>query len=240
VEFLESNRRSMSETRRDAFSKLLREFAARYHSEQEITRTIANPAELHQLWTLDSLAYGQYQMPYEQLLERWQAYPNGITTLFHQTEIQGSIEIWPLSATVAQRFCDGQISEREIAADQMLPFVHEPCANWYLSGMMLRTMQRRTQAIKALITGTWSIFVPNSHFQFPLTILALGYSREGICFLRRFGFHKLNSELTTPDRCPLYAIRIDSWEDGVRFMRSRCLLGGAQIKRRPTLTTTSR
>jgi hypothetical protein len=218
-----------------ALCQTLKKVAARYHSDQQVTRTIASPFELERLWTLDSSAYGNCSIPFEQLLRWWQAYPNGITALFQQAVIQGAIEIWPLSGSIAQKLCAGKLSEREITADQMRPFVEAPCAHWYLSGMMLRTMQRKTAAIKAIITGTWSIFVAQSHFQFPMTISALGYSKEGICFLRRFGFRKLQNENAMPDRCALYSLQIDSWEDGVRFMRSRCLLGSARVKRRPAL-----
>jgi hypothetical protein len=215
-----------------SLSRTLKEFAARCHSDQEVTRTIANRAELEQLWALDSSAYGICTIGFEQLQDWWRAYPNGITALFHQTTILGAIEIWPLSSAVADQLCAGELNERDITADQMRPFVAAPCRHWYLSGFMLRTMQRKTAAVKALIIGTCSNFVANFHFQFPMTILALGYSKEGICFLRRFGFRKLQNRVSMPDRCALYALRIDTWEDGVRFLRSRCLLGGGRAKRR--------
>jgi hypothetical protein len=221
-------------TDKSVLCQTLKKVAARYHSDRETTRTIAGSTELERLWKLDSAAYGNCSIPFEQLLDWWRAYPNGITALFHESVIQGAIEIWPLSSSVAQKLCAGEISEREITADQMRPFVEAPCAHWYLSGMMLRTMHRRTAAIKAVITGTWSIFVSQSHLQFPLTISALGYSKEGICFLRRFGFRKLQNAKAMPDRRALYSLQIDSWEDGVRFMRSRSLLSGTRVKRRPT------
>jgi hypothetical protein len=222
-------------TDKDGFYRTLKRVAARYHSEHEATRTITCQSELERLWKLDSSAYGNCSIPFDQLLDWWQAYPNGITALFHKAAIQGAIEIWPLSNTIAQKLYAGEISEREITADQMRPFVQAPCAHWYLSGMMLRTMHRKTAAIKAIITGTWSIFVSQSTFQFPITVAALGYSKEGICFLRRFGFRKLQSANVMPDRCALYSLQIDSWEDGVRFMRSRCLLGGVKASRKRAL-----
>jgi len=223
-------------TDKGVLCQTLKKVSARYHADQETTRTIANASELYRLWKVDSSAYGHCSIPFEQLLEWWRAYPNGITALFHKSEIQGAIEIWPLGNSVAQKLCAGELSEKEITADQMRPFVDVPCAHWYLSGMMLRTLQRKTAAIKAILAGTCSSFVAHSQFQFPMTILALGYSKEGICFLRRFGFRKLRSEKAMPDRCALYSLHIDTWEAGVRLMRSRCLLGGARGKRRPTVS----
>ncbi len=218
-----------------ALCSTLKKVAARYHATQQLSRTISCTTDLERLWELDFLTYGSCSIPFHQLLEWWQAYPNGIIALFHQTVIQGAIEIWPLSSSVAQQFSAGKLHERDIPADQMRPFVTSPCANWYLSGMMLRTMQRRTTAIKAILAATCSIFVANSHFQFPMTISALGYSKEGIRFLRRFGFHKMQSEKTMPDRCPLYSLRVNTWEDGVHLMRSRCLLGKFAKKRQPAV-----
>jgi hypothetical protein len=221
---------------RDLVCRRLKRVAERCHPDQEVTRTIASPEELERLWRLDSTAYGNCTIPFAQLLDWWRAYPKGITALFHETAIQGAIEIWPLTRSVAQRLHAGEISEKEITAQNMLPLREAPCANWYLSGMMLRRMQRKTTAVKSLLVGTCAIFVAQSRLQFPLTISALGYSREGICFLRRFGFRKLKSDKVMPDRCPLYALEIKTWEDGVRFMRSRCLLGGGRVKRRPSMS----
>ncbi len=210
--------------------------AARYHATQQLTRTISCTSELERLWKLDSLTYGSCSIPFQQLLEWWQAYPNGIIALFHQTVIQGAIEIWPLSSSVAQQFSAGKLRERDIPADQMCPFVTSPCANWYLSGMMLRTMQRRTTAIKAILAATCSIFVANVTFSVSNDHFgARLFQRRVFDFLRRFGFHKMHSGKTMPDGCPLYALQVNTWLEGVQLMRSRCLLGRFTKKRQPAV-----
>ena len=209
----------------DAICNSLKRSAAIRSVDPQITRAIEDPAELYQLWLLESPAFGSKQVPYEQLLDRWRAFPEGITVLLQSGQIIGSIEIWPLSPDVANRFCSGQITEHEIDASPMTTFRQSPCANWYLSGMMLQSAKRHTRAIHSLVAGMGAIFVDQFRFRFPLTILALGYSREGIRCLHRFGFRKQKSATDLPDRCPLYSIQIGSWKQGFRFFTTRRLVG---------------
>jgi len=62
---------------------------------------IRSCGELHDLWAIDSDAYGQASITYEKFEDWWRSYSAGLWAIFFRTRVMGAIGIWPLSTSCA-------------------------------------------------------------------------------------------------------------------------------------------
>jgi hypothetical protein len=80
---------------------------------------IRSCAELHDLWAIDSEAYGQASITYEKFEDWWRSYPAGLWAIFFRTRVMGAIGIWPLSTSCAGLLKAARLKESEISGRQM-------------------------------------------------------------------------------------------------------------------------
>jgi len=56
---------------------------------------IRSGGELHDLWAIDSEAYGEASITYEKFEDWWRSYPSGLRAIFFRTRVMGAIGICP-------------------------------------------------------------------------------------------------------------------------------------------------
>jgi hypothetical protein len=105
---------------------------------------IRSPAELQELWAIDSAAYGEASITLETFMGWWRSYPSGLKVLFLQGRIVGALGIWPLSDRCARRLTDGRIKESEITGRMMCAWEQAcsfPVCIWHCPGAENRWKQ---------------------------------------------------------------------------------------------------
>jgi hypothetical protein len=186
-------------------------------------RTVADEAQLRELWEIDSESYGPASITFDTFCEWWKCYPTGLFALFEGEEIVGGFGIWPLSTKAFRDFVEGRIRERELRSRHIMPVKQKGRTSWYISGIVLKTRRRKTKAIRELISNAlrrWLSDLPAVAGS--ISVCALAYSKDGEALLRRFGFHCYRHANETIDHYPVFA-RFDLSARELQQMCSRLL-----------------
>jgi len=182
---------------------------------------IRSCAELHDLWAIDSQAYGPASITYEKFEDWWRSYPAGLWAIFFRTRVMGAIGIWPLSAPCAGLLKAARLKEFEITGRQMRVFREAPARYWYVSGIVLRPELIGGRAIRILMSHGVGSWLSTANIQFPCELLALASSKDGHALLEGFNFFKIQNANMMPDRVPLFGLELPDQQQLVSLLRHR-------------------
>ncbi|GAB3555281.1 GNAT family protein [Spirosoma fluminis] len=183
-----------------------------YAPEYEV-RYIETPAEFSQVDDLYQYCFKSSSIPTEVIKGWWRAYESGLIGLFKDNEIIGALSIWPLTVDVFEKLKNGYIQEREIERGQIDAITKN---NWYVSEIALDRSTSNFQDKKnlaSLIYFTIEHLAKEANNNFPVTVLALGYSPEGKRLLMRAGFKMQLSAKETKDKQDLFSLVVKSPSD---------------------------
>jgi hypothetical protein len=182
---------------------------------------IRSCGELHDLWAIDSEAYGQASITYEKLEDWWRSYSAGLWAIFFRTRVMGAIGIWPLSTSCAGLLKTARLKESEITGRQMRAFREAPARYWYVSGIVLRPELIGGRAIRILMSHGVGSWLSTANIQFPCELLALASSKDGQALLEGFNFFKIQNATVMPDRVPLFGLELADRQQLVSLLRGR-------------------
>jgi hypothetical protein len=80
---------------------------------------VRSPAELEDLWAIDSAAYGEASITYEKFQDWWSSFPLGLWALFFRNRIMGAIGLWPLSPRCSRLLKSAQFKESQLIGRTM-------------------------------------------------------------------------------------------------------------------------
>ena len=182
---------------------------------------IRSCGELHDLWAIDSDAYGQASITYEKFEDWWRSYPPGLWAIFFRTRVMGAIGIWPLSTSCASLLKAARLKESEITGRQMRVFREAPSRYWYVSGIVLRPELIGGRAIRILMSHGVGSWLSTANIKFPYELLALASSKDGHALLEGFNFFKVQNATMMPDRVPLFGLELADKQQLVSLLRHR-------------------
>jgi transcriptional regulator with XRE-family HTH domain len=180
---------------------------------------IPSQAALFDLWKIDEEGYGSDSIGFEQFVEMWRAFPNGLHVLYLDDEIVGAMGIWPLSKRCAANLVAGKISEREIKGASLKASANRPASTWYISGIVLKKKFMGGRAIRVLLPAALSAWF-NLPIKFPCQLLAIASSAQGENLLKRFRFFRMQHGQDMPDGHPLYALNVASRAELIEQLQS--------------------
>src|ERR1035437_4824967 len=169
-------------------------------------RHLTSEAEVRQLYTLDTAAYGETGLSFPVFLEWWKCYPKGIWAFFEKGQVIGALGFWPITRLLYGKLSSGRIYERDIrGSDFRLTRDSGLDCNWYISGLVFGTTFGYSQAkLVALLYSTlvsWMASLPQNDL---ICASAIAYSSAGEALLNRFGFRLMREAPDMPDGYPFY------------------------------------
>ena len=171
-------------------------------------RTINTDQEFEALDGLYHQCFGSASIPTQVLQSWWHAYPNGLIGLLSNNEVIGGVSIWSLDNETYDLLKKGLIKERDTRPDNMK---HISCDKYYVSEIAIIDQERNVSNLSQLLQGVIE-HLREVNF-YPKSILALGYSNEGVNLMKRLGFNTQLSAEKTPDKQPLFELIVESEEE---------------------------
>ena len=187
-----------------AIREALRHFCPCDDHQQLRVGPVRSPAELEDLWAIDSAAYAEASITYEKFKDWWLGFPPGLGALFFKNRVMGAIGIWPLSPRCAWQLKTARLKESQLIGRAMHAFVSRPARFWYVSGIVLRPQLVGSRAIKVLLSQGIGSWLRSPRIEFPCELLALGYSAQGQALLEGFNFYRIQNADAMPDQVPLF------------------------------------
>ncbi len=178
-------------------------------------RNIVTPAEFEDLDKLYHLCFGSSSVPTEVLKSWWTAHPRGLLGLFKNGEVIGGVSIWSIDDETFNKIKNGFIKEREILYNNI---DNSSCDKYYVSEIAITNKERNMFNLSELLQGVIEHLKDISCY--PTSILALGYSPQGINLMKRFGFIKQLNADKTPDKQPLFLLSIESKDDMQKLLEN--------------------
>jgi hypothetical protein len=205
-----------------AIRDALRNFCADDHQQLRVG-PVRSPAELEDLWAIDSAAYGEASITYEKFQDWWSCFPPGLRALFFRNRIMGAIGLWPLSPRCSRLLKSAQIKESQLIGRTMRSYLGSPARSWYVSGIVLRPQLIGSRAIRVLLSQGMGSWLNSPNIAFPCELLALAYSAQGQALLEGFNFFRIQNGAAMPDHVPLFGLELDTREQFVSLLRARGL-----------------
>jgi hypothetical protein len=172
-----------------------------------IVRPIETPAEF-ELDNLYHACFGASSVPTEVLKSWWNAYPKGLIGLLKNGQIVGGVSIWSIDDPTYDKLINGYIKEREIMYSNI---DNNTCDRYYVSEIAIMKKERNIDNLSELLQGVIEHLMGSCCY--PVSVLALGYSPEGIGLMQRFGFIKQLNADRTADKQPLFRLTVNKKED---------------------------
>jgi hypothetical protein len=174
-----------------------------------VIRPIKTAAEFKLVDEIYHNCFGESSVPTEVLKSWWLSYHKGIIGLFFDSEIVGGLSIWSLNDSTFDNIRKGHIKEREILSSSIDNLTKN---KWYISEIAIIKEHRNLKTLGEFLTCIVDYLNNEIGQNYPATILALAYSKEGRNLLKRTGFiMELNAD-QTPDKQPLYSLNIENKE----------------------------
>jgi hypothetical protein len=205
-----------------AIRDALRNFCADDHQQLRVG-PVRSPAELEDLWAIDSAAYGEASITYEKFQDWWSCFPPGLRALFFRNRIMGAIGLWPLSPRCSRLMKLAQLKESQLIGRTMRTYLGSPAQSWYVSGIVLRPQLIGSRAIRVLLSQGMGSWLNSPNIAFPCELLALAYSAQGQALLEGFNFFRIQNGAAMPDRVPLFGLELDTREQFVSLLKGKGL-----------------
>jgi hypothetical protein len=206
-----------------AIREALRNFCADDDHQQLRVGPVRSPAELEDLWAIDSVAYGEASITYEKFQDWCSSFPLGLRALFFRNRVMGAIGIWPLAKRCARFLKSAQLKESQLIGRTMRSYLDSPARFWYVSGIVLRPQLIGSRAIRVLLSQGIGSWLKSPNVEFPCELLALAYSTQGQALLEGFNFFRIQNGTAMPDRAPLFGLELDTREQLVSLLRAKGL-----------------
>jgi hypothetical protein len=184
---------------------------------------VRSPAELEDLWAIDSAAYGEASITFEKFQDWWSSFPLGLRALFFRNRIMGAIGLWPLSHRCTRLLKSAQLKESQLIGRTMRSYLDGPARSWYVSGIVLRPQLIGSRAIRVLLSQSIGSWLKSPNIEFPCELLALAYSAQGQALLEGFNFFRIQNGAAMPDRVPLFGLELDTREQFVSLLKGKGL-----------------
>ena len=205
-----------------AIRDALRNFCADDHQQLRVG-PVRSPAELEDLWAIDSAAYGEASITYEKFQDWWSSFPLGLRALFFRNRIMGAIGLWPLSHRCTRLLKSAQLKESQLIGRTMRSYLDGPARSWYVSGIVLRPQLIGSRAIRVLLSQGIGSWLKSPNIEFPCELLALAYSAQGQALLEGFNFFRIQNGAAMPDHVPLFGLELDTREQFVSLLKGKGL-----------------
>ena len=205
-----------------AIRDALRNFCADDHQQLRVG-PVRSPAELEDLWAIDSAAYGEASITYEKFQDWWSSFPLGLRALFFRSRIMGAIGLWPLSNRCSRLLKSAQLKESQLIGRTMRSYLDGPARSWYVSGIVLRPQLIGSRAIRVLLSQSIGSWLKSPNIEFPCELLALAYSAQGQALLEGFNFFRIQNGAAMPDHVPLFGLELDTREQFVSLLKGKGL-----------------
>jgi hypothetical protein len=228
TDFIIGNRFDSSENLLDnpclaAIREALRHFCANDNHQQLRVGPVRSPAELEDLWAIDSAAYGEASITYERFQDWWSSFPLGLRALFFQNRVMGAIGIWPLSNQCSRLLKAAKLKESQLIGRTMRKYLASPSRFWYVSGIVLRPQLIGSRAIRVLLSQGMGSWLESRKIDFPCELLALAYSAPGQALLEGFNFFRIQNATAMPDHVPLFGLELENREQLVSLLKGKGL-----------------
>jgi hypothetical protein len=162
------------------------------------TRAIRTPEEFQALDALYQMSFGEASVPTATLRAWHEAYPQGLIGLFEGSQLVGGISVWALRESAYAQFSQGGIKERALSAADLAP---EGGSFFYLSEIAVYPGRGSRARLLALLDAMMAHL--SLYGRFPLQVLGLAYSNEGMRIMQRLGFMPWLSAEETADGLPM-------------------------------------
>jgi hypothetical protein len=167
---------------------------------------IQDEAQLRELWELDTDSYGPASIDFKLFSTWWGRYNSGVHALFSDDRIVGGFGLWPLCQKPFQDLLSGIRRERDLTARAIESArLGRPLKCWYISGIVLNTTRRKTEAVRVLLAGCLAHWLQVIGTAPHVSVCALAMSPDGEMLLRRFQFHCYRRAEESIERFPVYA-----------------------------------
>lgn len=175
-------------------------------------RAVGSTAEFDDFWALDSGSYPEFgegnyaERMRSVLFAWWSAFPEGLTAFYHGNRMVGGMGIWPLMPPDDERLAAGQIAEHEIGAGGMARCRagERPMDCCYFGGVFLDERHRReTPYLMLAALLHWKAAVA-AWVRYPLRVLALGSSAEGVNLMQNHNFRRIDGVRNAADNLDIY------------------------------------
>ena len=184
---------------------------------------VRSPAELEDLWAIDSAAYGEASITYEKFQDWWSSFPLGLWALFFRNRIMGAIGLWPLSPRCSRLLKSAQFKESQLIGRTMRSHLNSPARSWYVSGIVLRPQLIGSRAIRVLLSQGIGSWLKSPNVAFPCELLALAYSTQGQALLEGFDFFRIQNGAAMPDHVPLFGLELDTRQQFLSLLKGKGL-----------------
>jgi hypothetical protein len=184
---------------------------------------VRSPAELEDLWAIDSAAYGEASITYEKFQDWWSSFPLGLWALFFRNRIMGAIGLWPLSPRCSRLLKSAQFKESQLIGRTMHSHLNSPARSWYVSGIVLRPQLIGSRAIRVLLSQGIGSWLKSPNVAFPCELLALAYSTQGQALLEGFDFFRIQNGAAMPDHVPLFGLELDTRQQFLSLLKGKGL-----------------
>lgn len=186
-------------------------------------RSITSSDELCTSREIAESVYGDEMIPFSIEYSWWEAFELGYKALYCGDEMVGLLTIHPLDEVSANQFCNGEIMTEKLTIKTIANCKEQPCATWYISGLFLKDIYRRTKRnpIYQLLSIGMNIWMESPFVTYPVKILALAVSKDGEKTLERFSFIRLKEGEEMAGGYPLYIIKLSSKNDLSSLLRRR-------------------
>jgi hypothetical protein len=206
-----------------AIREALRNFCVDDDHQQLRVGPVRSPAELEDLWAIDSAAYGEASITYEKFRDWWSSFPLGLRALFFRNRVMGAIGIWPLSNRCSRLLKSAQLKESQLIGRTMRSYLDSPARFWYVSGIVLRPQLIGSRAIRVLLSQGMGSWLKSPNMEFPGELLALAYSAQGQALLEGFNFFRIQNAASMPDQVPLFGLELENREQLVSLLKGKGL-----------------
>jgi hypothetical protein len=147
------------------------------------------------------------------------------TVVDDEDQLLGFFDIFPLTAKAGEEVISGQLSERSLTIEHLLPLNSISSATHiHIATIIVNPRQRSFSplVVRELLLLKMAEFIEDHYFPIETrTFTAYGQSKAGEALLRRSGFSVALLATDNEQRCPLYVLRPGEAETAVlRFERA--------------------
>lgn len=178
-------------------------------------RTLSNEIEFYELDTIYQNCFGTSSVPTDVQKSWWQSQKSGIFALFKNSQIIGGVSFWNINHESYKLLTKGIINEKQILPEHLSDL---QSGYFYISEVVV-SQEHRNKKYSLLLLRKVITFLEEKIKKGGIQILALGYSNEGISLLSKLGFEEILSEHQTPDKQPLYLLRIKDYDEILKLKK---------------------
>lgn len=172
---------------------------------------VTNEADFTAIDKLYQYCFKDSSVPTDVLNTWWRKQQSGLISLRNKDKVVGGLSYWRLTKASFTRLSGGLLKERDLSPDD-LSVKNE--GYFYISEIAISESYLNKGysflLLQAVIFQIEKIFKSTNK---QLSLLALGYSNEGIALLTKMNFKQILDATQTLDKQPLYLLEINSYED---------------------------